>query len=434
MERLKRVFGLVCLCTFGIIAAVFCIPSFATDSLVAPIRNPLVCAYFRLQESYEQISRDLGQNGGSTSVGEPGKSPTATFLRSVGSTLSRFRASVREATGRKGKGKAVVLGEGSDPVPLLGHFAKTGVCLPQDLLIYFKSPGEYLFLILGSCSPKAFQPLFDPAMVLPRPDGFSVSGTNRKLQGRQPLLHFGNRFIFLCPAEIEGNILDALAAEQDNLGEKFKTFRGMARIKPVLALEADVAGLVQLLSGLGTSAPDLPFPLNQIQVFRLLVDGRMVKAQAFAPDEAGREALARVARDLTSAIKAWLSPSQDDPAGSGTGPEGKWASVVSSLRDFTEGTSVFIESSGLKESAVYAGIGALGLFSSLSLASLPIPTNTMLEVGQGRQEGASSAAPTDTMLEVGQGGQEGASFPAPLATGTQDACLVPSTSRLASMK
>lgn len=373
--RLMRDFGggpffgsLLFLCFFAV----------GMDRPVAPLKEPILCVYLRLQEGFTLAT---GGDGPSEEPrpGPQGGTPEATSgkLRQAMESWRGWRNAMRQEGARKGKAAtpetsapASAPGTSADPQPLVQKLAGDRSFLPEDLYFYFRNPGEFALLLTGTIEPGRWRDLFPEALILPRDQGFAVlvdPGGN----GHQMVLHLRNGLAFLAPAELEGNLVDALRDGASGLTERFKTFRAMVQRRPLLAVEADLQALSARLPQGGNSDLVLGEPLSSVSMFRLLLDRQILKAQFHLPEDGSRVEMAALADSLVAGIQAAVT-------GSGTAgidslkvlagePTRK---LLAGMRSETKGQSVFIEAPGLAGDEALAGLSILGLFASIAENSL----------------------------------------------------------------
>ena len=329
---------------------VFGLFALGMDRPVAPLENPIFCGHWRVRETFDLLLAD------------PREEPTriaGEFLRQA----TRAWTEVRQAGKRRPANGTATAEAIPDPAGWLRETLQQREFVPEDVSFYLRTATEFALVVTGTVDPPRWRDLFPPAMVLPRDQGFAVL-----LPGARPdtrlALHFRPGVIFLTPAEIEGNLADALREGSSRLGERFRTFRAMVQRNPLLAIEADLQAVAATLAEAG--GPDLRLspPLSQVVTFRLLVDQGVVKGQWFTPDDSIRADLADLAdsvaagmREAIASLTPWL------PADSAT--RDALRGFGASLQVSTRGQSVFFEAGSLGPAHPLAGLGALGLLSSL---------------------------------------------------------------------
>ncbi|HEY9071496.1 MAG TPA: hypothetical protein VIV61_14650 [Candidatus Ozemobacteraceae bacterium] len=303
----------------------------------APLADPTVCGYFRLKEGFDRLAA----------------SP-ATATGDLFATAFRIAGSVREQVRERAGGRANA-GEKADPDGMLRRlreFATTQRFVPEDLFIYARGPGEYAVLVTGPVTPEAWEPLFPAGARMKREEGFTVNPVGAEAAADRPILHVGRGFLLLCPAGLEGNILDALRSGAELDAETWKAFHRMAGLRPVAALEADIGRLLDLSRPAGQGPGLLPFPWDRVRTLRCLIDARVIKAQLYAPDENARAVIRQAATGLAGTLKT---------VAAGT----LFAAFAGSVTGTVQNTSVFIEGRGLEENAPAAGITTIGILSRL---------------------------------------------------------------------
>lgn len=334
----------------------------ADDLIIpAPLADPTVCGYFRLKDGFVRL---MSGDGPLKLTGPSGSSAPEQIFSHAFHAAAQARKQVRaHARGElmpvilKGKTPAES-GNPAGVIQLIRSFSTARKFIPEDMYIYVRGLGEYAVMITGSVVPKAWEGLFEASARLPRATGFTVNPAGADGSADRPILHIGPGYLLLCPAGLEGNLLDALQAGATLDPEKWKVFRRMAGLKPVAALEADLEGLLERCRGDRNGTTILPFPYDKVQVLRCLIDSRVIKAQLYSSDENARVLLRQAAGVVAKALKSM-------------GTDSLFADSLGSVNESMQQTSVFIEGRGLEQNAPLAGISTLGMISQLICRALP---------------------------------------------------------------
>ncbi|MBP7633820.1 hypothetical protein KBA41_06595 [Candidatus Ozemobacteraceae bacterium] len=327
----------------------------------APLADPVVCGYFRLREGFDRLMK-----GGAAPAQVA--SPVATAPEKIFFDAFEAAAHARDQIRANARGEPVKVSKKKDTqkgnktaetmLEALRAFSAAHSFVPDELFVFVRGPGEYAALVTGNIAPQTWENLFDVSVRMPRATGFTVNAVGTDGTADRPILHVGPGYLLLAPAGLEGNLLDALQAGATLDGEKWKTFRKMVALEPVVALEADMEGFLDRRRTSGTEDALLPFPYDRIQVLRFLLDARVIKAQAYAPDEQARTLLRQAAGGLAQGIKAATANSL-------------FADAFGTIAESMQQTSVFIEGRGLERNASLAGVSTLGILSQLLSRALP---------------------------------------------------------------
>ncbi len=327
----------------------------------APLADPAVCGYFRLREGFDRLVKGGTAPDQTASPAAPG--PEQVFFdafEAAARARDQVRANARGEPVKSSKKKAPQKGNvtAESMLGAIRAFSAARAFVPDDLFIFVRGPGEYAALVTGNVTPQAWENLFDASARMPRATGFTVNTGGADGAADRPILHIGPGYLLLAPAGLEGNLLDALQAGATLDGEKWKTFRKMVALEPVAALEVDMEGFLERRRGSGSEEALLPFPYDRVQVMRLLVDARVIKAQLYAPDEQARTLLRQAAGGIAQGIKGATAGSL-------------FADVFGTITESMQQTSVFIEGRGLEQNAPLAGVSTLGILSQLLSRALP---------------------------------------------------------------
>ncbi len=323
------------------------------DRPVAPLEAPVLCAFWRVRDTFDLV------------LGDPGNPQTriaAEFLRQATLAWRDWRGGTRPGVA-SGPASGVV----EDPAAWLRDLATERAFVPEDISFYLRRPGEFALLVTGAIDPARWRDLFPATQVLPRDQGFAILLPDGSGRGHLAL-HFRPGVIFLTPAELEGNLVDALRVRASGLTERFKTFRAMVQRNPLLAVEADLQALAGILAANRSDHLRLGPPLSTVATFRLLVDPQVVKVQLHTPDETQRAALLALTEGVAGTVReavASLSPAL--PGGTLTGAA--LQKFADSIWVEAKGQSVFLEAGGLGPAHPLAGLSGLALVSSIAAAS-----------------------------------------------------------------
>ncbi|HOT29208.1 MAG TPA: hypothetical protein PLU72_13565 [Candidatus Ozemobacteraceae bacterium] len=349
------------LTTFDIPAAGAAVESGA--AIPAPLSDPAVCGYFRLREGFERLVKDGADPDqvASTAANAPERVFFDAF-EAAARARDQVRANARGESAKSSNMKRSRTGTETSRAMLgvIRAFSAARAFMPDDLFVFVRGPGEYAALVTGNVTPQAWENLFDASARMPRAAGFTVNAAGGDVGADRPILHVGPGYLLLAPAGLEGNLLDALQAGATLDDDKWKTFRKMVGLKPVAALEADMEGFLERRRDTGAEEALLPFPYDRIQVLRLLLDARVIKAQLYAPDEQARTLLRQAAGGIAQGIRAATAGSL-------------FADAFGTIAESIQQTSVFIEGRGLDRNASLAGVSTLGVLAQLFRSALPGP-------------------------------------------------------------
>ncbi|OQA04670.1 MAG: hypothetical protein BWY66_02926 [bacterium ADurb.Bin374] len=322
----------------------------------APLADPAVCGYFRLRDGFDRLMK----GGAASPVATAPERIFFDAFEAAARARDQVRANARGEPAKSTKKKDSQKGNETAETMLgaIRAFSTARAFVPDDLFVFVRGPGEYAVLVTGNVTPQAWENLFDASVRLPRATGFTVNTAGADSAADRPILHVGPGYLLLAPAGLEGNLLDALQAGATLDGDKWKTFRKMVALEPVAALEADMEGFLDRRRGNGTEEALLPFPYDRIQVLRLLLDARVIKAQLYAPDEQARILLRQTAGGIAQGIKAATAGSL-------------FADAFGTIAESMQQTSVFIEGRGLERNAPLAGVSTLGVLAQMLSRALP---------------------------------------------------------------
>ncbi|RCK79650.1 MAG: hypothetical protein OZSIB_4122 [Candidatus Ozemobacter sibiricus] len=323
------------------------------DRPVAPLDSPVLCLFWRVRDTFDLV------------VGDPRNQQTrlaAEFLRQATQAWRDWRGA-----GRPGVASGPVSSLVEDPAGWLRELATVRDFVPEDVSFYLRSRQEFALVLTGTIDPARWRDLFPAAQVLPRDQGFAILLPDGSGRGHLAL-HVRPGVIFLTPAELEGNLVDALRLGTSGLTERFKTFRAMVQRRPLVAVEADLQAVAGILATGRSEALRLGPPLSSVATFRLLMDPQLIKLQLHTPDDTQRAALLSLTEGVAGTVREAIASLS--PALPGGGPTGAaLQKFADSIWVEAKGQSVFLEAGGLGAAHPLAGLSGLALVSSIAAAS-----------------------------------------------------------------
>jgi len=385
IRRLVPVMSGLLLC--GVLAAVWPVGlSAAVVGTMAAPPEPSVCLYLNVGAGFEALVNLAGSAASAGRVLTVASAPTALDgLRAVEPVASGSGSGGSPEGGITRPGDPLVgalaglqdwcrmwqgilprLGTDGDVIRTVRRtlgFCRERGFIPSDLYVYLDPPEDFVFLLTGSVEPERWRPLFPAERVLRRPGGFAVSSDPATTAGNPSLLSVGPGFLLVCPANLEGSILDGLRDAGGGLGERWNTFRSLVRHRPLLAAEANMARLWERLGTKGVGELPLPVAIRDLHLLRLAADERVLKAQLFSERETSRPSLERLAGEAREALLALAGPGGETASAS-------LASAFRGLRSTIQGRSVFLEGTGLGAARSRVALLQTGFLAWL-LGSLP---------------------------------------------------------------
>lgn len=263
----------------------------------------------------------------------------------------------------------------------LGRAMTAGGFFPETLFFFYKNPGEYVVAILGKIDPGRLRAIIAPERLMERSDGFAVAGTSPT----SPLLRIGDGFALLCPTGFEGNVTDMLTSETPPSQEQYAAFRKMLDEDPTLALEISIGDIKK-----NSLDADIPFPLNNVELLRLMIGQKIMKIQAYAPNDQARIVVAQLAKSLSEMLQGKPGKNGGDSPGTrslsmplpGNTPDrgdkigvppfsGASFWMHRNPRFFTYGKSVFVDCAGLQDLTAHGQASFLGGLAALIADNLP---------------------------------------------------------------
>ncbi len=322
--------------------------AFAFSAQTAAIVDPVLCMYAQLGSGYDEAVRVAGSD-----LANPDALEKVPSLQDAMAFVRGWRATVQYPENPHPNEIA------SNSVPalfaVLNNVAKRCRFRPDGLYVFFRDRDSFSLVITGAVDPAAWRQLFVPSRIIDRVDGFAVVGNLHETADNPTVLHVGMGYLLICPANLEGTLLDNIVAGRSPLGEKWTMFGKMLSLSPVVAIDADVQGLLAACVDPALSARK-PYPLANIAVFRLIVAPQVVKAQFATDDDAARQILQRFADDL---VARWRD-------GATASSPAALRGLRDSLKVGQQGRSVIVEGSGLNHgSHVVSGV-AVGCLAALT--------------------------------------------------------------------
>lgn len=249
-------------------------------------------------------------------------------------------------------------------------FVEEGV-QPEGLFFFSnKEFSNYRFVLTGNFLGSNWKPAYKEDMIEERRDGFIVVGEKLTASRTKPIVRFGNGYIVICPLEFEPEVDLILRENRIKLSEKWGSFKRMLLAKPLLATECNVSSFFSSGNDLiGFKPSEIPFPLNEVGLLRLIVSQSIVKAQIFSEDVKARTALSQVLQKLVDSVKIAIKPwfcKEKTVFGALTNESlSTLEEFVDSLTCCTQTNSIFIEGRGLKGETNLLGIAAVGFLGGV---------------------------------------------------------------------
>ncbi|MBF0502924.1 MAG: hypothetical protein HQM09_22505 [Candidatus Riflebacteria bacterium] len=341
-RRLCRNYLIACLMTIPGLFAFQTAAAMACDGLNAAPPNPALCAYFRIQESFQMLVSETASGTALSSAMEAMKS------------FAMFH-------GENDKGHKNASGPNFIGTAL--EFCRYRAFIPETLFIYLSPPDDYVIYVIGSVLPERWRDLFPPRSVVARSDGFAV--TNPAPGSRNPpLLHFSPGSLLICPTNLEGTVLDTLREDHSALNEKWDTFKRMISRRPLFALETDLEDLFARLGPRWNCEEVLPAPFREISTMRWIVDASLFKLQFFLNRDESREQILQTTRELIDNLKNSLPAASDEF-------QGHLRPILENMRTNVQGKSVFLEGPGLGKATTDAGNRLFGIITRLAAGTIP---------------------------------------------------------------
>ena len=320
-------------------------------ALVAP-KDTIFCSYFGLGESLKYLLEADNSEPPTLSA------PIQEVFRQTLTEFHALKTTTRQKAEEKETPSSLPKLFNDDYIRLflqtLREFCRTKKFYPERLYFFLKNDGEYVLCLTGDITPNLLRLCFSPECILPRNDGFSVVGPKNRETIPSMILHIGQGYIFLCPSDFEGNVMDSIQANQNEPLASWPTFKGMIKENPLAAVEMDVETTTILAQKLGL---EVPFPFSSIKVLRVLLSKTTAKIQFFTPADDAREILIQMVKYSMDVLKKDIN--------------GKaFEKFRQTMRLFPSGKSIFVTAEGLQETTSLAGISGLSVLSYFAMVNL----------------------------------------------------------------
>ncbi len=360
----------------------------AFEATTAAPSGTKLCVYFNLKRGYKTLTDGVFPENASSPVF------LDQFSIMVLDSFNNFKTSAKLSLGNESKntGKNWINSQ-NEFQTLISSLKDVKASMefePDGLFCFFKNPQEFTILLTGKIKPEFWKSSFTQGTVLPRKSGFSVLFEKELTSiNDQIILHFSNNFAFLCPASLEGNILDNIDAGRNYIKENWPTFYGLSLGNPQFVLEMDAESLIKTAE---EGSFNIPFPINSIKVLRILFGRDLIKAQAFSTNDEALVLLNQGAKVIVDALKAFLEKSDFAKKISDFFSNGlRQIEFSKSLRSYTTGHSVFIDGTGLGESCNLLEVANIAIFSSIFFHNLDRAKKSLESAATKQTDSVSSA-------------------------------------------
>ena len=183
---------------------------------------------------------------------------------------------------------------------LLQNSIINGFLKVEEIYFYYKNSEDYAIIAGGEFNMDAIASKTGAKMIFDENDKLvRVSVSLNQDDGSKISLQADNSILVVTPEKTAKAVMNSLENENNQLSDKFITFKNMLKINPVVSAEID---LLQILNQKETE--QLPRSIVDTQLIRFVVSNRQNKIQLSIPEEETRKDLKNQIISQTDTINA----------------------------------------------------------------------------------------------------------------------------------
>lgn len=239
----------------------------------APVKEPAAAFYINLSSS--------------GIFGELAESQKACHeIASAVYDICKFRDASGSLNGNSDQYKALSLSFLQDCI--INGFLKI-----EELYFYYRDSNDYALIANGdfdlqllSEKTKADKLYDDENNLIQISSSISQKFIDTDKNNNGLFLQINSKRLLICPENASENIIESLQRDNNQLGEGFKTFEQMVKIKPAIGAEINIKQLFE-----NKYLSNIPKPVASTKLIRLIVAAQQNKLQISVPLEEDREKL-----------------------------------------------------------------------------------------------------------------------------------------------